>query len=186
MRTIELTQGKEVKVDKEDYDVLSKFNWSYTSPDGYAVRKGRRNTDEPRTVHMHRVIMKAKPEQQLDHINGDKLDNRKANLRFATTQENSFNRKKPDVDCTSQYKGVLKRKKAKSWEARIKFNDRALHLGSYRNEIEGAMAYNEAAKIMFGEFARLNDVYEAPDHIKRHVAEKCHQRLKEESIAIYP
>ena len=180
MRIIQITKGQEVKVSKADYDMLSKYNWSYTTPRGYAVRKGRRNTNEPRTVSMHRVIMNAKAGEQIDHINGDKLDNRRSNLRFVNTQKNAFNRKKPDVNSTSQYKGVLKRKGSKSWEARIKLNYKAIHLGSYKHEIDGAKAYNEAAKLLFKEFAKFNDVPEATLDIKKHVYEKCRKYITDE------
>lgn len=184
MREIKLTQGKEVKVSKSDFEKVSEYSWAFSASTGYAVRKGRKNLKEPMTVHMHRFIMNAKPGEQIDHINGDKLDNRKSNLRIANCQKNAFNHKKPDVKSTSQYKGVLKRKRSKNWEARIKFNYKIVYLGSYKNEIDGAKAYNEAAKRLFREFAALNDVPEAPPHIKRYVYEKCVGYLKPEELVV--
>jgi len=158
MKEVEITQGKVVMVSDEDYKKISKFNWSYSASTGYAVRKGRKNQNEPRTVHMHRAIMNAKVNMQVDHINGNKLDNRRSNLRFASVQKNAFNRKKPKVKCTSKYKGVLKRKNSIKWEARIKFNNKAIYLGRFVNEEDAAKAYNKAALKYFGEFARCNNI----------------------------
>lgn len=158
LKEIQITQGKKVLVSDEDFKEVSKYKWSYSASTGYAVRKGRKNCNEPRTVHMHRVILKAKANEQVDHINGNKLDNRKSNLRIASVQKNSFNRKKPQIKCTSQYKGVLKRKNSTKWEARIKINNKAIYLGKYVHEIDAARAYNEAAQKYFGEFARCNEV----------------------------
>lgn len=158
MREIEITQGRKVKVTKEDHRLVSQYNWSFSASTGYAVRKGRKGCNEPGTVHMHRFIMGAVPGIQIDHINGDKLDNRRSNLRNADVQKNAFNRKKPNVKCTSKYKGVLKRKNSKSWEARIKLNGKSIYLGSYSNEIDAAKAYNEGANKYFGEYARFNEI----------------------------
>lgn len=158
MITVQITQGKEVLVSNEDYSEISDYNWSYSASTGYAVRKGRKNRSEPLTVHMHRVIIDVKANEQVDHINGNKLDNRRSNLRVASVQKNSFNRKKPKVKCTSQYKGVLKRKNASKWEARIKFNNKAIYLGRFVNEEDAARAYNEAALKYFGDFAKCNEI----------------------------
>lgn len=158
MHQILITQGKKVLVSDEDFERISQFSWSYSSSTGYAVRKGRKSLGEPRTVHMHRFIMQPASKVQIDHINGDKLDNRFSNLRIASCQENAFNRKKPRVNCTSKYKGVLKRKNSNNWIARIKFNNKGIHLGSFSNEADAAKAYNAAARQYFGEFARCNDI----------------------------
>lgn len=158
MLEIQITQGKTVQVSNSDFEKVSQFSWSYSASTGYAVRKGRKSLGEPRTVHMHRFIMGPASKVQIDHINGDKLDNRYSNLRIASCQENAFNRKKPSVKCTSKYKGVLKRKNSKKWEARIKINAKAIYLGTFINEIDAAKAYNAAAQQYFGKFARPNNL----------------------------
>ncbi|WP_346866645.1 MULTISPECIES: HNH endonuclease [unclassified Clostridium] len=158
MKEIKITQGKTVLVSDEDFQNISQFKWAYSASTGYAVRKGRKILQEPRTVHMHRFIMGASSKVQIDHINGNKLDNRRLNLRIASIQKNAFNRKKPKVICTSKYKGVLKRKNSNRWEARIKFNNKSIHLGRFINEVDAAKAYNRAALYYFGEFARCNDI----------------------------
>lgn len=175
MKTIHISRGAVVIVSDEDFDFLSSFNWSL-NPQGttYAVRKGRKNTGEPRTVAMHREIMKAPKGVQVDHINGNSLDNRRGNLRLADVQKNAFNRGKPRVECTSRYKGVLRRKNASRWEARVKYNGKAIHLGTFATQEEGARAYNYAATLMYGCFARLNEgVGEPPREVKESVYKKC-------------
>lgn len=157
LKEIKITQGKTVMLSDDDFNELSKYKWAYSASTGYAVRKGRKSKQEPRTVHMHRVILGAKSTEQVDHINGNKLDNRRSNLRIASIQKNSFNRKKPKVQCTSKYKGVLKRKNATKWEARIKINNKAIYLGTFIHEIDAAKAYNKAALKYFGDFARCNE-----------------------------
>ena len=163
LKEIKITQGKIVTVSDMDYEELIKFNWSYSASTGYAVRKGRKSLNEPRTVHMHRFIMDASSKVQIDHINGNKLDNRRLNLRIASVQKNAFNRKKPKVECTSIYKGVLQRKNSEKWIARIKISNKAIHLGTFINEVDAAKAYNEAALYYFGEFARCNNFLESGD-----------------------
>lgn len=158
MREIPLTKSRTALVDDEDYERISAYNWAFRpqSP-GYAVRKGRAKSGEPRTVHMHREILNVASGVQVDHINGDGLDNRKANLRIVDVQRNAFNRKKPNVVCTSKYKGVYKRRGKPSWYARIKYNDRQVELGACPTEEQAAAAYNFASDLLFGEYRRGND-----------------------------
>lgn len=165
MKTIQLTRGKQVIVDDEDYERLMKHSWAWVPPTesrsgaGYAVRKGSKKHGEPHTVHMHREILHAPAHRQIDHINMNSLDNRKENLRYATVQENGFNRPKPVMPCTSRYKGVFARKNnpdANGWTARIKFNGRHVELGRYWREDQAAAAYNFASRIFFGQFRREN------------------------------
>lgn len=93
----------------------------------------------------------------VDHINGDKTDNRAANLRAATTAENSRNYKKPPGK-NSRYRGVSKSTNCASWTAAISCakSKRKIHLGSFRSEATAAEAYDIAAREMHGDFATLN------------------------------
>lgn len=166
MREIELTRGKYAVVDDEDYERINSHSWAAVpNPYGgvYAVRKGSKRKGEPRTIQMHREILNAPKGSIIDHVNGDGLDNRKSNLRFANTQKNSFNRKKPNLDSTSRYKGVLQRKGSTNWIARIKFNNRHVELGTYGDEAYAASVYNFASRIFFGEFRRENVGPEIPE-----------------------
>jgi hypothetical protein len=177
VKTIHITRGTVAFVSDEDYDYINSFNWSCRPNDNgtaYAIRKGRRRTDEKRTVEMHREIIKVPKGMQIDHINGDGLDNRRENLRIACVQTNAFNRGKPSMACTSQYKGVLRRQGKIVWEARLKYNDKAIYLGNYADEEDAASAYNYAAILMFGEFAKPNPlVKETSSWIKNNVHQKC-------------
>lgn len=151
---IPLTQGRVALVDAEDYDQLMKYNWHVSS--GYAKRSEVRN-GKIVVIPMQRQIM-GEPENMLvDHINHDKLDNRRCNLRVATRTQNLRNRAKWILK-TSKYKGVDYYKRIKRWRARIEVNGKNVHIGSYRTQEEAALAYNNAALIHHGEFAGLNEV----------------------------
>lgn len=104
---------------------------------------------------MHRAILNVPKGYKTDHRNHNGLDNRKQNLRIATNSENQQNQK-IRKNGTSQYKGVSWNSKHKLWYAQIKLNNKVKWLGDYKNEIEAAKAYDEAAKELFGEFALTN------------------------------
>ena len=94
------------------------------------------------------------PQGEIDHINGDKSDNRLKNLRDVTHQQNMLN--KASQQATSKFKGVHWHKKNKKWRATLWNGTSKLHLGMFNCEKEAALAYDQAAKEVFGEFARLN------------------------------
>lgn len=104
--------------------------------------------------YLHRMIMNPSKGLQVDHINGDRLDNRKSNLRICTSADNSRNRK----NIKGVYKGVYFSKKNKNWVAQITKNYKCLHIGSFLNQEDAACAYNLKAKELHGEFAHLNNV----------------------------
>ena len=106
---------------------------------------------------MHRQIVKVEDGKFVDHINHNGLDNRKANLRPATFAENNRNRRKVKINnFRSKYKGIYWEKKQKQWGVRIMTNRTSKYIGSYKDEIEAAKAYDKAAKKYHGEFASLN------------------------------
>lgn len=98
----------------------------------------------------------------IDHINGDKLDNRRSNLRLATRSDNEANKKKRRSKTTSKYKGVTKIRdgRKKCWRCCLTTESKQVNLGTYYSEEEAARAYNKAALEQWGEFACLNDVEE--------------------------
>lgn len=93
----------------------------------------------------------------IDHKNGNKLDNRMENLRTATRSQNMMNQTKWDK-CTSKFKGVSWHKPSNKWVAKICKNRKMYHIGYFDDEKKAAQAYNNMALIMFGSFARINDV----------------------------
>lgn len=97
------------------------------------------------------------PDNYLDHVDGDKTNNRITNLRLVTNQQNSFN-SKPHKDGSSKYKGVTFDKKNGKWFSRICRDGKTKFLGYFTEEKDAAIAYNKAAKELFGEYCWTNDV----------------------------
>jgi len=153
-REIALTQGNVAVVDDEDYEMLAQKKW-YCSYNGYAVRSVKIASGKKRTVMMHRAILDASSGLCVDHINHDKLDNRRANLRLCSTAENCRNARKHTAT-TSRFKGVHWYKAYAKWRAMIMVDRRPIHIGYFDDEDEAARAYNAAAAERFGEFALPN------------------------------
>jgi hypothetical protein len=156
MKQIPLTKGKFAIVDDEDFEFLSQWKWCAACGGKYAGRyetiNGKRTG-----ILMHRVIAKTPLGMDTDHINMDKLDNRKINLRVCTRRQNLMN-KKSEPNSTSKFRGVFLNKKLNKWSAQIKVEGKRTHLGTFKNEEDAAQAYNFVAFEHFGEFARLNIV----------------------------
>lgn len=152
MKQIPLTQGYTAIVDDEDYDRLVVYRWQVLkdhSGHTYARRRG--------DVLMHQEILPPKDGLRTDHKNGDGLDNRRDNLRYATAGQNRAN-SAPNVRRTSLYKGVRLDRRCMRWEAYVRYMGVRLGLGYFATQEEAARAYNDTARVLHGEFARLNDV----------------------------
>lgn len=102
----------------------------------------------------HKLVLKVKSNQQVDHINRNKLDNRLKNLRPCTHQENNFNRSRVNHN-KSGYIGVTRSQSGK-WSAYIKHNQRQVHIGLYNDIMDAARARDKKAKELFGDYANLN------------------------------
>lgn len=172
---INLTKGLQAIVDDEDYAYISTFSW-HASAKNYAASSDVVN-GKRKGLLMHRIIMNAPHGLTVDHINGNKLDNRKENLRLATMQENSWNR---SVRGSSGFLGV--RRAGKSWIAVIYPNLKVLSLGTYKTRELAGAAFNEAAKIIYGNFAKLNNVPEVFGLMEAEILkrEKAIKRLNSE------
>lgn len=152
-RRIKLTQGKTALVDDDVYEELSKYKWFYAGR--YPARGVTVSHKKQRNLYMHHAIMGVqKKGQEVDHIDGNGLNNQKSNLRFATHAQNGRNQRKSKVN-TSGYKGVSWNKKDKKWHSQIKVNKKTIHLGSYAEKEDAYMAYCMACAKHHGEFANL-------------------------------
>ena len=107
------------------------------------------------SVRMHRVITGAPKSRQVDHINGNGLDNTRINLRLCDASQNQANRGKP-INCKSGFKGVSWNKQKRKWIAFIQVLGKHIYLGGFDCKIYAARVYDEKAKEVFGEFARTN------------------------------
>ena len=151
---IELKCGGLTLVDREALEDLEQFNWTLNDR-GYVVRY--KNTKEERyTEYLARRIM-GNPEKTVDHINNDKLDNRRSNLRICSIGENNYNRPPNGNKKYSKYKGVSRNRPDK-FVAQIMFKGKNKYLGEYDTAEEAALAYNKKAEELFGEHAYLNKV----------------------------
>lgn len=134
-------------LDPEDEAIASQYKWSINS-DGYVkswVEKSRLDPTytgkrERRVIYLHRLVMDAKEDEIIDHINQDKLDCRKSNLRVATKSINALNSSK--VKSTTGYRGVIRNKQnGKPYRARITVDGRQIHLGAFDTALEASKAY---------------------------------------------
>ena len=153
---IVLSQGYVAIVDKQDC-ALADMKWSAfvkRRADGsqrvYAVRGW---TKENRML-LHQAVFGPTP-NDIDHRDGDGLNNRRANLREATRSRNSANARKR-TGTASIFKGLYFHRKNKTWVAAIMVNGKRVHIGTFREEINAAQAYNFVADEYFGQFARFN------------------------------
>jgi hypothetical protein len=154
MREIKLSQGKVAIVDDADYAELSQHKWYYGCR-GYAVRNVILDDGKRTSQTMHSEILGETDGLMTDHINGNRTDNRRCNLRLATSSQNNSNRA-PRAGCVSEYKGVRWDNVQKKWYVKIAINRQIKHIGYFRDEKKAAIAYNEAAKQYHGEYAWLN------------------------------
>lgn len=151
---IRLTQGRYALVDPKDIERLSKWSWSFSGVNGYARRGERTSADKQKTIYMHREILKCPDNVEVDHANRNKLDNRRSNLRLATSRQNKIN--KATINRTSGYRGVFWHEKSRMWFAKIGINSKSKNLGYFASKKEAAKAYDTAARQHHGEFAILN------------------------------
>ncbi|MDI3211784.1 HNH endonuclease [Arthrobacter sp. AL12] len=151
-----------IKVDRQDYD-LSYYKWYVKG--GYAQRSvWIKSTPESKLRSMHRIIVQRMvgrvllSSEQVDHINGDKLDNRRANLRPATNQQNMWNRGSRSGS-SSRYVGVAYYPITSRWIARIKVSGYQINIGYFPTELEAAWMRDQYALALHGDFACLNLKY---------------------------
>lgn len=157
MREVQLTRGLVALIDDDDFPVIAPFTWQAVICDRrlYARRTvpvvERRGGSSCQYMH---ALLTGWP--LVDHINGDGLDNRRANLRSATPAQNVRNARKRSTASSSRFKGASLYRRTGRWRAYIDVGGKEQHLGYFATEIDAARAYDAAALHHFGEFARLN------------------------------
>ena len=161
MKTLLTSNTNEtILVDDKDFERLSKYTWSVNT-------KGRVRRMEHKHIDIFSSFRKTinipisndvmqNFNVMYDHINRNKLDNRKENLRPSTETLNQFNKEKTKTKTSSKYKGVCFHTKMKQWTSNISFKNKRIWLGSFNAEEEAARAYDRKAKELAGEFAILN------------------------------
>lgn len=147
-----ISGGAVAFIDTEDVDkVLSLGTSWYINPNGY-VWTSKMINRQKYYYRLHRFILGYRGSLDVDHINGDKLDNRKSNLRLCTRSENLMNRHYMSNN-TSGYLGVTWDKSRNKWQARIKIGGKQTYLGRYRHKQAAIDARRRAEKEYFGEYA---------------------------------
>lgn len=154
MKQIPVGRGLFALVDDADYEGLARHKW-YVDSRGYVARQlpGPSKHGGGRSW-MHRELLPVPDDRMVDHRNRNKLDNQRHNLRPATHQQNSWNRKPRGG--SSPYKGVTWNAASQKWQAAIKLAGHQIHLGLFVSEQDAARAFDAAALERHGEFAFLN------------------------------
>lgn len=160
MKIIKIS-GFEVIIDDEDFERIKKLGWYVQKNQDYKDGRFYFNAEvfinDKRTVtKLHRFIMGCQvgDKKQIDHINGNTLDNRKENLRFCTNSENMANKKLISKNNKSGYKGVSVA--GKKWKATVYVNSKAYNLGYFVDPKEAAKEYDNMVRFTHGRFARVN------------------------------
>jgi HNH endonuclease len=171
VKEIPLTRGYSAFVDDADYDWLSEFKWrAHKGGPGqgapYALRVTSRRAGR-RPVLMHREILDAPPGIPVDHVNGKTLDNRRQNLRLATTSLNNANQHTP-IRNRVGFIGVFPGRRGRGFVARYKKGGRTIYIGAYTTAEDAARARDEVVSKLYGPFARLN----FPGDVAAQVVEK--------------
>lgn len=156
-KEIMLTKGMIALVSVEDYQHLSQFKWhaKFDGTNWYAARNSPWVDGKRKPIPMHRVILNAPDGLEVDHRDGNGLNNQRDNLRLATHAKNKCNARL-QVNSTSGYKGVSWHKKTKKWQSRITSDGKLIYLGIFDTAIDAARAYDAAALRYHGEYARIN------------------------------
>lgn len=153
MKELQLTNGGVTLVDDDIYEQIKIYNWRRDKLANHVVR-----TTGPKQhrkiMRLHRFVMNAQKGQIVDHINGNVLDNRKENLRFASKSTNGMNRLK-QANNKSGYKGVCYHKSAKKWVAQLTVSGKRVINSFHETAEEAAEAYKNAALLHHKQFAKF-------------------------------
>lgn len=146
-------------VDDKDFDYLNQWKWFASKfKHGWYAGRNDYTGEKKRHIKMHRVILGLNDSKELgEHIDRNGLNNQRTNLRLANKSQNAINVCARE-NSTSNYLGVCWHKREKKWRAQITKDYKKVYIGSFDNEHEAALAYNQKAIQLFGEFANLNKI----------------------------
>jgi hypothetical protein len=168
-----ILENEVVLLDDEDYEFITECYNLHIDRNGYVqcrVKKKFKNIGLFTSLSLHKLLInpyKTGRGINVDHIDGNKLNNQKVNLRICLHKENMRNRKLQGG--SSKYKGVYWNNKLDCWSVQIKVDTKNIYIGCFTNEIASANCYNHWAKQYFGEFALLNDVlYMSPEEYNKY------------------
>lgn len=178
-----LPDGTEFQIDKDMVKAVSGYHWHLEDSGGYIICGDR---DYP-NFKLHRFIMNIDDSSVIvDHINRDKTDCRRENLRVVTLQQNAMN-KSLQKNSTTGYAGVVFLKDKNRYRSVIGLNDRRIYLLTSPSKVECAQAYNYAAELIFGDYrGHVNDVPEPPDELKSIIEKRCRPYRFESMLATQP
>jgi len=163
MKTIPLSKGKVATVDDSDFDNANQFKWSLKpGTKGYSDYAHRSIKVDGKWTHisLHRFLMGSPMGMEIDHIDGDGLNNQRSNLRVCTHAQNNRNMKNSNKHGMKGVAFIPNRRAFKKWISKITADGKMITIGYYWTMKDAAFAYNEAAKRLHGEFARLNIIPE--------------------------
>lgn len=152
MKKLKLTQNKYALVDDKDFKYLSQFKWHIISK-RYIARSYL-----GKEILLHRDLLNPSKEFEIDHIDGNPLNNQRNNLRLANHAENIRNRTRVNKNNSSGITGVCWFKRDKKWRARLMINGKEIHLGLFSKKEDAIKKREQAAKQYFGEFAYINQI----------------------------
>jgi hypothetical protein len=156
MKKIKLTKSKFALVDNSDFEELNKYKW-YCFKYGntyYAMRSSNRIKGKQTVIKMHRFLMNPLKGQQIDHVDGNGLNNQRKNLRICNHSENQRNKKiyKSNI---SGFKGVSWNKNANKWQSFIRVDSKRIHLGYFKSKLSAFETYCKASVEFHGKFSRF-------------------------------
>jgi hypothetical protein len=153
MKKIDLTHGKVALVDDDMFEYLNQWKWHYSLSNKYAERTVRIG-EKFKCIKMQYLVIDHVTEMEIDHIDHDRLNNTRDNLRTCTHVQNMQNTVRYSNN-TSGYKGVYWEKCRKKWRALIKYDGKRKHLGYFDSVEDAALSYGKAAKLYFGEYSGI-------------------------------
>ncbi len=159
---IKLTKGYFATIDDADAHLVVGYSWQASVHAGHVYAR-RASSQRHRHILMHRVILGLTDDSKIeaDHIDGNGLNNKRANLRRSSRKQNARNRKVQQNN-TSGFKGVSFHRGAQKWRAQIKVDGKDRYLGVFSTAEAAAEAYDDAAVLRYGEFAKTNKKVRQP------------------------